>query len=85
MNKYIKKVEDKKLEKLKTENIEEYNRQKEIIEKSRDMNKKKSRGLFFFNFLFAILYFITYSNEGSPILYLIYGGIHLFILKKIMK
>ena len=38
MNDYIKKVEDKKLKKLKEENIEEFNRQKAIIEKSR---KKK--------------------------------------------
>lgn len=85
MNKYIKKEEDKKLKKLKSENIEEYNRQKEIIEKSRGKNKEKSKEKFVFNFLFAVLCIITYSNGGPPILYLIYGVAHWFILRKIKK
>ena len=45
MNDYIKKVEDKKLKKLKEENIEEFNRQKAIIEKSRkkiNLNRQKN-------------------------------------------
>lgn len=35
MNSYIKKQEDKKLKKLKSENLEEYKKQKELIETSR--------------------------------------------------
>tara|TARA_B100000767_G_scaffold258275_1_gene266841 strand:- start:196 stop:456 length:261 start_codon:yes stop_codon:yes gene_type:complete len=85
MNDYIKKVEDKKLKKLKEENIEEFNRQKAIIEKSRKKNKLKSTEKFVVKLFLAFLCIITYNLNGAPILYLIYGITSMFIIRKINK
>jgi uncharacterized ion transporter superfamily protein YfcC len=85
MNDYIKKVEDKKLKKLKEENIEEFNRQKAIIEKSRKKNKLKSTEKFVVKLFLAFFCIITYNLNGAPILYLIYGITSMFIIRKINK
>ena len=64
MNNYIKKQEDKKLKKLKSENLEEYKKQKELIEKSRKKQKDKSKKkIFVFVFGLIIVIVLTILNS----------------------